>query len=929
MKNNFLKLKFLLFCWLLITSVSAQKVKNCDNNCFQTNILSIEAEDEDCTRVELEITFSGACESDLSHYTVSVPSCTSIHSVSNSENWKQELNITDPTSGLSGFKIDDIPHFGNTKNGNSPYSFIVSFVLCTSDNSCRAELNCWAPTVAYKAGQCVFYETPEIQCNILEAIISKQDLSCFESGDGSIAVEILDGVEPYQFEWSTGATSQQVTGLAAGHYSVVITDASEQQITLETTLVQPDEMIVTGSITNSTCKGNNNGAIDVIVSGGEEPYSFLWSNSSTDKDLEAVAGGTYYLNVTDGSGCTLTMDFQVGIETAIDITGIVSNATCTSANGSIDITVTGGNQPYAFHWSNEQDTEDIENLASGNYTVIVTDAAGCQASKTFSVGTINTLRLIAQVTKTGCQEDESGAIYLTVTGGTEPYTFEWSNGETTEDLSNLKAGYYQVWVTDALGCSRSLLLVVTADKLLVSSDVTAPGCFGDSDGAISITPLSGEAPYSYLWSNGETGSEISNLSSGFYSVTITDATGCSSAYNYFLSQPSALTGSYTVSNSDCNAEGFYNIDLSVSGGKLPYTYDWSNGEVTQDLSSLHSGEYKVVVTDANHCTWEQVITIEGNPSDLTCLIENPTPDIRCNTAGNLLNATATDADSYNWHINSTDGSWLITAGGATPQLTYTSGNAGSSATITLTIQKDGCTKSCSIELEGCAGDNESDCGDNFSTKINLLSVENGCYYYEAIVSYNGDHRRGLSHFTIDIPCGNITELSNSRGWKNVIGGTDPTTGLWGIKIDDINGFGEGSQPDSFVVNFTICHATAECQEIMDNWHPIVAYKAGQCVAYDTIQVNRQQQRTIIRTLAYPNPFVDKLTIEMDINEESFARLDILGYHGELVKAVYNGKVEKGATYPFVIDTSTWPEGFYYFKLNLDGKVKVERILLSR
>ena len=116
---------------------------------------------------------------------------------------------------------------------------------------------------------------------------------------------------------------------------------------------------------------------------------------------------------------------------------------------------------------------------------------------------------------------------------------------------------------------------------------------------------------------------------------------------------------------------------------------------------------------------------------------------------------------------------------------------------------------------------------------------------------------------------------------------------------------------------------------MDNWHPIVAYKAGQCVAYDTIQVNRQQQRTIIRTLAYPNPFVDKLTIEMDINEESFARLDILGYHGELVKAVYNGKVEKGATYPFVIDTSTWPEGFYYFKLNLDGKVKVERILLSR
>lgn len=935
MKNNFLKHSFVFFCWLLITNVSAQNNKNCGTNCFQTNILSLESDDQGCVWYEFEITYSGDCESDLSHYTVSVPQCATINSVSNSENWKQELNITDPSSGFSGFKIDDIPNFGNS---NSQSSFTVSFTLCTSESSCSSDLSCWAPTVAYKAGQCVFYDSLVVQCNILEATLIKQNLTCFESGDGTITVEILDGVEPYQFEWSHGATTQQVGALSVGSYSVIITDAKNQQLTLETTLEQPNEIIVIASITDASCSGISNGAIDVTVSGGQEPYSFLWSNGSTSEDLESLMAGSYSVQVLDSTGCPVFISFQVNSTSVITIESDITNTSCTAAIGAISITVDGGTEPYSYEWSNSKTTQDIDGLEEGNYTVIVTDALGCQTTQTFRIRAINTLTLAAQVTKTGCVEDDSGAIDITVSGGTQPYSFEWSNGETTEDLSGLTAGDYKVVVTDASGCTRSLQLAVFSERLFISVSINKPSCFGEADGSISVVPLSGEEPYTYLWSNSETGSEIIDLTSGFYSLTITDATGCSSTYNYFLNSPSEIIGSYSISNNNCNAEGNYNIDLEVSGGTQPYTYNWSNGKNTEDLDSLNSGEYSVFVIDANDCTWEQVITIEGNPIDLSCLIEAPDTAISCNTDGNTLNATVIEADHYSWSISSNDGSWIITSGENSSQVVYSSGNEGSMATLTLTVEKEGCMKSCSIDLEGCSndggdddGDNNDDsgCGDSYSSEITLLSIENDCYLYEAIVSYNGDHSHGLSHYTIDIPCGNVTDVSNSGGWKDVVGSKDPTSGLWGLKIDDINEFGDGSEPESFHVKFMICNVDNDCQRIMDNWNAIVAYKAGQCVAFDTIGVVNQEQTRLSNTTAYPNPFNDNLNLVLDINSDTYASLEILNYQGELVKEVYAGNLNEGQTYKFEIDSGTWPAGFYFYKLTSGEKITVERILLSK
>ena len=222
------------------------------------------------------------------------------------------------------------------------------------------------------------------------------------------------------------------------------------------TIVVTPEIIATPVVTNTTCTASM-GAINITVSGGTSPYTYLWSNGATTEDISGLDAGTYTVTITDVNGCTTNLPFSVAANSVTVIaTPVVTNTTCTASIGAINLTVSGGTSPYTYLWSNGATTEDISGLAAGNYTVTITDANGCTTNLPFTVGTDNvTITATPVVTNTTCTAS-IGAINITVSGGTSPYTYLWSNGATTEDITGLAAGTYTVTITDANGCTTNM-----------------------------------------------------------------------------------------------------------------------------------------------------------------------------------------------------------------------------------------------------------------------------------------------------------------------------------------------------------------------------------------------------------------------------------------------------------------------------------------
>ncbi|HQI70736.1 MAG TPA: gliding motility-associated C-terminal domain-containing protein, partial [Bacteroidales bacterium] len=298
--------------------------------------------------------------------------------------------------------------------------------------------------------------------------------------------------------------------------------------------------------THILCFGYSGGMANLNPWGGTPPYSYLWSNGSTTEDLSGVPAGTYTVTVTDNNGCiaysgTVINEPSDSLSTQITIV----NPSCNGFdNGSISINPSGGTTPYYLRWD---DTDFLisntghllADLFAGSYQIIVTDANGCQNQQTVTLIAPEELILDTTTTIVSCYGGSDGQIDMTVSGGTLPYSYLWSNGFNSEDLSGMTAGYYSVTVTDAQGCITKITCLINSRPEIEVSSTTVPiSCIDNADGSILVIPSGGTGDISYLWSNGITENQIQNLAAGNYSVTLTDALGC--MRNFDFTVPSSL-----------------------------------------------------------------------------------------------------------------------------------------------------------------------------------------------------------------------------------------------------------------------------------------------------------------------------------------------------------------------------------------------------
>ncbi|MEG9326955.1 T9SS type A sorting domain-containing protein [Salinimicrobium catena] len=394
-----------------------------------------------------------------------------------------------------------------------------------------------------------------------------------------------------------------------------------------------------------SCYEGSDGAIDITVSGGEAPYTYEWSKvgggfSASTEDVSGLSAGTYNVTITDANDCPFTLEGIVISEPSeLQLTedSVVAVTCFEFDDGSIGISVVGGTPPYLFAWLGPDgytaDTEDIEDLFAGTYGVTVTDNNGCTAELSdILVGEPEELvATLDNFVDASCFGLNDGSIDISVTGGTSPYTFSWTgpNGfeADTEDLVELLTGEYDVTVTDANQCEALLsdILIGEPDELVASVvAVTDATCAGFANGAIDISVTGGTTPYTYLWSNGAITQDLSGISAGSYSVTVTDANGCEDTLSGIeVDDPSNLEATATtVTNVSCYGFEDGAIDITVTGGTSPYSFEWSNGATTEDVSDLDAGTYWVTVTDDNDCEYTLSDITVGEPTEV------PTPQVQ-------------------------------------------------------------------------------------------------------------------------------------------------------------------------------------------------------------------------------------------------------------------------------------------------------------
>jgi hypothetical protein len=390
------------------------------------------------------------------------------------------------------------------------------------------------------------------------------------------------------------------------------------------------------SYNNVYCFGGNSGSATVTAGGGTSPYTYSWSDGSSQTTLTAtgLTAGSYTVTVTDAASNTATA--SVYISEPCQLTANVSSVTypaCSGEIGSATCVANCGNAPYTYEWVPlGGNTATGTGFSEGTYTLIVTDNNACQATASVTITQPPPLGSNPTFTAASCNLD-NGSATANVTGGTSPYTYNWNpTGYTTATITGISAGYYWADITDANGCTATANVTVTQPIVVTISAeaLTYPQCNGGDGGSAIASASGGLTPYTYVWNpTGEVGTTATGLAAGCYTITVADANGCEATTSICITQPSQLNPTTSFTAASCGLSNG-TATVSVTGGTLPYTYTWLTAPVQTGVTAigLTAGCYTVLVTDNNSCTATAVVCVT-QPSAVIALIGAIT-NVRCN-----------------------------------------------------------------------------------------------------------------------------------------------------------------------------------------------------------------------------------------------------------------------------------------------------------
>lgn len=565
----------------------------------------------------------------------------------------QPVTVTSLTENISCFGENDGSIDITISGGRSPYIFNWSNGSRTEDISSLFAGNYFL-TVTDDNG-CTISEAFSIrEPDPLEAVInSAGDVSCFGGNDGTLCAQVSGGTAPYLFNWSSGATAACAIDLIAGIHSLTATDKNGCRVSLASEVSEPASLQIESSLINHvSCFNGSDGSIELTVIGGMTPYHYMWSNGQTASSLTGLTAGSFMVTVIDANGCSLTDTFTVAQSEQLMLGVRTTPPLCSNtSDGAIDLIVSGGTSPFTFNWSNGQITEDLSGAAGGTYEVSVVDAKGCDAALTVEISAPPAIIITSFVSDATCFGKNDGNINVSVTGGLSPYSFAWSNGAATESLSELSAGDYLLTITDDNGCAvfKSFTVYEPAQLEAVINLANDVSCFGENDGMLCAQATGGTAPYSFAWSSGAAEACAFGLIPATYTITITDEHACTATAAAQVNEPMPLLASAMIHDVPCFSASNGSIDLTVSGGTMPYSYFWSNGQSSSSISGLVAGTYIATITDDNGCRLTDTFTV-AQSGQLMLGVRTSPPSCSTATDGtiDLMVTGGVPPFIYNW-----------------------------------------------------------------------------------------------------------------------------------------------------------------------------------------------------------------------------------------------------------------------------------------
>ncbi|PLX12783.1 MAG: hypothetical protein C0594_01970, partial [Marinilabiliales bacterium] len=337
----------------------------------------------------------------------------------------------------------------------------------------------------YTMNEYIIFEEPDMPVVVTT---SATDNSCFNSCDGSAGISASGGAEQFSYEWddALSQTSDTITDLCAGIYNVTITDTTNCIVYETLEVGEPAEIIPSFQVEQVHCYGQANGSIVVSCTGGVGPYSYLWSTQSTSDTVTGLDIGMYYITIQDVTGCLVTDSIEMTQPDSIQISSLIEDVSCYSANnGNIEISTTGGTLPYEIICNNGESSEYITNLAPGTYEVTITDFNNCTQNESFTINEPAALDLTMNPTAVSCFGLTDGILDANINGGTTPYYYSWSTGSTDQTVSNQAPGNYNLTVFDANGCSvMSNTIIEEPDSLTIELIPNNILCNGETNGSI-------------------------------------------------------------------------------------------------------------------------------------------------------------------------------------------------------------------------------------------------------------------------------------------------------------------------------------------------------------------------------------------------------------------------------------------------------------
>ncbi|MBL4658038.1 MAG: SprB repeat-containing protein, partial [Flavobacteriales bacterium] len=764
------------------------------------------------------------------------------------------VTITEPASALVASKVDstDLVCKGvstgtvevGAGGGTSPYTYLWNDPSSQTTVIASSLLAGSYTAVVTDFNGC----QDSISISILEPLLftinttALVDAHCGQF-DGSATVSSAGGTLPHVYLWDdpSAQTDTVATGLAAGTYKVIFTDALGCRDSL--TLVLND-LAGPGinSFTTSTvlCNGDSTGTISVQAGGGNAPLTYLWDDASaqTDSLATGLPAATYNVTVTDFFGCLTVGGGSVSELTTLSLGTSSTPTSCGATDGTATVNASGGALSFTYAWNTAPvQTDSIATgLAGGSYTVVVTDTNGCLDSTNVTVvGLTNPIITMLDSVDVACNGDSTGSITSTVAGGTTPYTYLWDDvGAQTDSMATgLPNGIYKLLVTAANGCQDSASVSLGEPVVLSAAitDSSATNCSGDSSGYATVTPAGGLGAYTYLWddANLQTDSVADGLPAGTYIVVVTDSTGCEVTVFTSVVSPLALSFSTNSTNANCGlSDG--SATAIVSGGTSPYTYSWNTSPVQTDTiaTGLGFGTYTMVVLDSLGCTDSTAVGV-SNSGGPTLAITDGT-DVLCN-GDSTGSATVTPIGGtapyvYLWNdINAQTDSTAINLMAGTYNVNVSDGGGcGSVATVTITessafvLIMSSVSTSCFGDSSGSAKVSTSGATppysflwDDFNTQTDSVAIGLPAGTYNVIVSDSFGCSSGssiivtepaalvLSTFVTAPTCAGD---SSGSATVSTIGGTGPFTYLWDDASAQTNSTATGLPAAVYSVNVT-------------------------------------------------------------------------------------------------------------------------------